>query len=284
MTVERVGETILSFLDDRFEPVPPDRATLVKVVRPDGTVVFARPRQPLGKSDDAPLAPHPDDPGQAAQILLVRHGKTAYNLGGVGHDRIRGHTDVPLDPEGWREAHALGIRLQGEPLTAVLTSDLSRAADTADAIAAQHPGLQARRVPDLRSWNLGDLEGRLASGAVVRRIEALVHHPDETPPGGGETFRAFAARVAGVLDGLTNEADPGDRIAVVTHARDIQLLEKWLEAGGDLDRLHGDFAEALATEPDTVRPGGFVRLMKIDGRWAVVERHLEAERSTARSS
>lgn len=66
------------------------------------------------------------------QIILVRHGRTPWNK-----DKIfRGSKDIPLDDIGREEAWALGEWLKEETIHAAYSSPLSRARDTAMAIAA----------------------------------------------------------------------------------------------------------------------------------------------------
>lgn len=110
-------------------------------------------------------------PPQRSVIVLVRHGHTAWS--GLG--RFAGHADVPLCPEGRREAEACAERLvshlacyRSVAPAVVLTSDLSRAADTAGAIGR---ALVGDVVVDaaLREESLGPWEG-LTHAQVARRF------------------------------------------------------------------------------------------------------------------
>ena len=68
------------------------------------------------------------------RLYIVRHGVTAWNQEG----RIQGHTDTPLSAEGMVQAQRIGARLARleQPLQAVWSSDLMRARQTAEAVAA----------------------------------------------------------------------------------------------------------------------------------------------------
>ena len=81
------------------------------------------------------------------QIILIRHGQTEWNR----FERFRGRADVPLNETGLVQAEATGRRVAAEwKLTAVYSSPLSRAIETAQAVARHfnlpvhtHNGLQA---------------------------------------------------------------------------------------------------------------------------------------------
>jgi len=91
-------------------------------------------------------------------LTLVRHGETDWNAGG----RIQGSTDIPLNATGRAQAREVGEILAAEYAgrsAFVVSSDLSRAAETADVIAAALGTSVARRLPGLQERSYGDAEG-----------------------------------------------------------------------------------------------------------------------------
>ncbi|HLT28030.1 MAG TPA: histidine phosphatase family protein [Zeimonas sp.] len=145
----------------------------------------------------------------------MRHGVTAWNR----ERRFQGQLDTPLDEQGLEQARRTGRRLAAWPLAAVYTSDLLRARQTAEAIAAPH-GLALRIEPRLRERHYGRFEGR--TYAEIERIDADAYRrwrarePDFELPGGGETLRGLYGRVEAALLELSRR-HRGETIAVVTH-------------------------------------------------------------------
>ena len=101
------------------------------------------------------------------KLWLVRHGQTAWNKEG----RWQGHTDVPLDEEGRAQASALAERLRDERLAGVASSDLSRAIETARAIADVHRLPLLGPFAELRERGYGVFEG-------LTREECEAQFPD----------------------------------------------------------------------------------------------------------
>lgn len=141
-----------------------------------------------------------------ARLLLARHGETDWNLG----RRVQGHTDVPLNATGIAQAQDLAERLATEPLVAAYSSDLSRAFDTATAVAARH-GLVVAIDPDLREKNFGTWEG-LTDIEIAERFP----HARRGAWGNGETTEEVAGRVVAALDRIT-AARPDGTLLVVSH-------------------------------------------------------------------
>lgn len=159
--------------------------------------------------------------GKSTEILLIRHGETDWNAA----KRLQGHCDIALNAQGQAQADALGQALRDELLAAIISSDLQRARQTAQAVAMQQPGSQLEVVCDsgLRERCYGAFEGLHYSEISQRHPAAFAAWQARDidavlPPGGrvGESFRAFYARsVAAVLD--WGRRYPGQKIALVAH-------------------------------------------------------------------
>jgi broad specificity phosphatase PhoE len=214
-------------------------------------------------------------------IYLVRHGSTTMNRGGAGKDLIRGWRDVPLSKDGVEQAHRLAEDLEDCKFELIRTSDLIRAEKTADII-AEATGAEVESLEALRSWNLGpEFEGKLTNEHIVDQIKDLVENDEEVPKG-GESFKDFVQRVVDCAEPIFEEAR--GETAIVTHGRCVQIISLWIAADCDLDCMRRDYATELASEPDSISPGGYLELKKIDGRWrAMQEENYSAEGETPKA-
>lgn len=97
-------------------------------------------------------------------LYVARHGETAWSLSG----QHTGLIDLPLTPNGERNARRLGERLKGMTFAKVFTSPLRRATRTCELAGF---GALAETDPDLVEWNYGQYEGR-------RSAEILAERPD----------------------------------------------------------------------------------------------------------
>jgi broad specificity phosphatase PhoE len=88
-------------------------------------------------------------------VLLARHGQTNYNLEPL---KVQGFTDTPLNDTGRQQAAELAERLAGAGIRALWSSDLSRAAETAEIVGVRI-GLMPRLDARLREANRGEWEG-----------------------------------------------------------------------------------------------------------------------------
>jgi len=157
---------------------------------------------------------HPD----ATRILLIRHGETAWNA----ERRLQGHLDIDLNAEGQRQAALLAAALAAEPLDLVVSSDLARARQTAEAVAGPR-GMAVAIDARLRERGYGGFEGLLYSEIEARFPDAFARWQARDvdaplPPGRnvGETFRQFFDRATGAILAL-GAAHPGRTLALVAH-------------------------------------------------------------------
>jgi probable phosphoglycerate mutase len=125
---------------------------------------------------------------------------------------------------------ALARSLRHQPLSAVYTSPLARALETAEPIAAAH-GLEPVQMRDLREIDRGEAGGLTFDELPEEIREELLHRPTEVRLPGGETYGELRQRVCDSLDEIVAR-HPGETVAVVTHAGPIRAaLATWLCAG-----------------------------------------------------
>ncbi len=124
------------------------------------------------------------------QIYLVRHGETAWTLGG----QATGRTGIALTDEGERNARELGSRLKGVNFAQVLTSPLQRARRTAELAGF---GKDTDIDADLTEWDYGVYEGRRTADIRAGRPGWRLL---ENGCPGGETLEAVSARAENVIE------------------------------------------------------------------------------------
>jgi broad specificity phosphatase PhoE len=152
------------------------------------------------------------------EILLARHGETDWNR----DHRVQGHTDVPLNARGREQAAALAERLADVPLEAIYSSDLSRARETAAAV-ARSQSLDVLIEPDLREKSFGSWEG-------LTDVEIAARFPDAVRGrwGDGETTEAVAGRAITALERIRSRHAAGP-VLVVAHGGPLRAILAHLE-------------------------------------------------------
>ncbi len=153
------------------------------------------------------------------QLLLVRHAVNDY----VKTRRLAGWTPgVHLNDEGRRQAEALRDRLADVPLTAIISSPLERALETAETVAEAHD-LEIETWPDLGEVRYGDWTGQeletLAKTDLWKQVQI---RPSRTRFPGGESVFEVQARVVGALEKICSTYPKGVVVAVA-HADVIKL-------------------------------------------------------------
>jgi glucosyl-3-phosphoglycerate phosphatase len=132
--------------------------------------------------------------------------------------RFQGQTDIELDATGVTQAERAARLLAALRPTAIVSSDLRRAAATAAPL-ARLTGLEVSYDKDLRERSGGLWEG-LNDQQIRERFPA--EHAAWTPPE-GETSLAVAQRASAALERIADSASPGDLIVVASHGAAIRL-------------------------------------------------------------
>jgi len=132
------------------------------------------------------------------RLLLVRHGETEWNSDVI----YRGRAEVALSETGRLQAERLGARLAAERVTALYSSPLIRAKETAEAV-ARHTGCAVQVLEDLNDLDCGEWQG-LSDPEVKarypeeRRLWLSAPHLVTLP--GGESLADVSAGVCRVLE------------------------------------------------------------------------------------
>jgi probable phosphoglycerate mutase len=202
-------------------------------------------------------APSPEDV-PVPRLLLWRHGRTEWNATG----RFQGQMDPPLDAEGRAQAARVAPLLVGSGLdradTVVVSSDLSRAEETARVL-TDLLGVPLRLDPRLREHGLGSWEGltrdEVASRFPDQYADWVAGHPVRGR--GGEDSAEVTARA---LDALADLPAAGIAV-VVTHGGTAgRLLEALLGLGPQHRRLFAPLGNCAWSE--LTRRGGRWRLVR----------------------
>jgi probable phosphoglycerate mutase len=160
-----------------------------------------------------------------AVLHLVRHGESEWNLAG----RVQGQSPQAgaLTARGLEQAaRTAGLLAQRHPgATAIFSSDLPRARQTADVL-AEVLDLPVREDPRLREQDLGALEGLrfadpLEDGTVQDVIDRLWCEPWRRP-GGGESITDLYERVHTTLDWYASEY-AGRELILVAHGGPVRV-------------------------------------------------------------
>jgi probable phosphoglycerate mutase len=189
------------------------------------------------------------------RVIAVRHGQTEWNVAA----RIQGQGDSDLTAEGVAQARSIAQRLAAEPFDVLVSSDLGRAAATAQAIAdrcGKPIVLDAR----LRERHFGVGEGMTydevdsaypGAFARIRNVD-----PDFVIPG-GESRRQFHDRVRAAFDSLA-ATHQGRTLVVVTHGGVLATFFRYVH-GIPLDVAH----------PIAITNASYNVLRHDGARWAV---------------
>lgn len=159
------------------------------------------------------------------RLYLLRHGQTEWNIEG----KIQGKTDIPLNETGFRQARCLAEGMREREISAVYSSPLLRAVQTAE-ILAEEKGLSVSVLPELREVDFGLWEGRSWT-----EVDAEFHedfrrweeNPAEYMPTGGESRESCRERCRAameqILAGAVTDAAIVAHGGILAHVADYLL-------------------------------------------------------------
>ena len=156
----------------------------------------------------------------AARLCMVRHGETAWNAEG----RVQGQLDVPLSAVGLAQARCVAAALAERRFSALYSSDLRRARQTAQP-AAEKLGLEVRVDARLRERHYGAFQGLTYAKAKECLPEDYARFKARAPEfafGSGESLRAFFERATQCIDAIARRHD-GAEVLVVTHGGVLEM-------------------------------------------------------------
>ncbi|HEX2706970.1 MAG TPA: histidine phosphatase family protein [Solirubrobacterales bacterium] len=196
-------------------------------------------------------------PEGAHEILLVRHGACDPP---PPDGLIGGRSDPSLNERGREEAAAAAERLSGEPVAAVFTTPLRRAAETAEPI-VEHHGLEPVVLAELGEIYLGEWEGHgihdRGSRGDPELARVLSEQRWDLIPG-AEPVEEFATRVRGGIELVADAAGEGTVSVAVTHSAVIAEFCRQVTGSEAFAFLHNS-------------NGSLTRLFRLpDRRWVLV--------------
>ena len=157
------------------------------------------------------------------KVLLVRHGESIWNAEG----RWQGAADPPLSDTGRAQAAELAKLVKNEDIDLIVASDLGRAIETAEIVAATLDLPKPIIEPRLRERDVGEISG-LTRAEIEQRYPGLLEKwrtGELTKMPGGEDD--ITPRVSAGLQAVIDAAD-GSVVLVVTHGGVIGAIDRWL--------------------------------------------------------
>ncbi|CAL4897000.1 unnamed protein product [Urochloa decumbens] len=211
------------------------RAQVRRGFQPSRKPQEARPSLPLSRklqavsADRAAMSPVSSHGEHFAEVVVVRHGQTDWNVSGI----IQGRMDPELNETGRQQAAMVARQLSKEAKpAAVYSSDLKRAAETAQMIAAAccvvsdlvfDPALTERHMGLFQGWSVDDAKRSEAYEAFSRGGR------DQELPGGGESLDQLSERCVSRLNEIAKK-HKGERVVVVTHEAVIKEICRHADA------------------------------------------------------
>jgi len=139
------------------------------------------------------------------KLILVRHGQTLWNR----EKRVQGVSDIALSNRGMAQVDNLARSLRNEKIDTIISSPLTRAVQTAEAINYYH-NLPIEYEEDLMELNMGDFEGMAFQEMITNHgdlLERWVRDPSSLVIPGGESLVELQERAWGVVERVVGKSE-----------------------------------------------------------------------------
>ena len=168
-----------------------------------------------------------------SSLILIRHGQSLWNAA----NRFTGWTDIDLSPEGEEEAAEAGMKLAGNLIDRVHTSDLIRAQRTAEIILKLNEAsgdVPTRYDERLNERHYGSLQGlnkaETAEKHGAEQVRIWRRSFDVAPPG-GESLEMTAARtIPYFVEEIVPDLEQGLNVLVSAHGNSLRSIVMHIEA------------------------------------------------------
>lgn len=196
------------------------------------------------------MASTPSSSRAATRLILVRHGQTEANV----NRHLQGHDDGALTTTGQQQTRDLAAEMRSFGIDQIISSDLSRAKQTARRI-AETTGAGVHVTPLVREWNVGELDGQPAQ-VLAEAFERSSLPKGEFKPTNGESLNELKERAGSFLeDTLTRHS--GQTTVIVSHGDFMRALLRNLLALDLEEALTYTFDNASYTVLDQAENGGW---------------------------
>lgn len=200
---------------------------------------------------------------ETTRVLLIRHGQSEGNAEG----RFGGHTSTPLSPRGLAQAEATARALSSETLSAIYSSDLRRAVETAEPL-SRLMNLPIERSSAFRERSVGVMEGLTFEEAASEhplQYAALLRRDFDHVLLDGESYRQMLERASRQLDRAIEE-HRGESIAIFSHTGTICILLLHLMGALDAPELRPVWISTANCGINRLelRSDGFIRVLAIN--------------------
>ncbi len=163
-------------------------------------------------------------------ITFLRHGESTGNASGI----IQGADSSPLSERGMMQAAAVGERLAPRPFDLVVSSDMERAVQTAEALDVPFTVDAAWREMDVGEWD--GLTGEQIAEEFADEMAALARGEVVRLGRRGETIPELVHRVTSAMNGVFAQLTEGQRALVVCHGGVVESVVGFVLGNRDLHR------------------------------------------------